>query len=427
MKKICIYLLAFLIALAPLFLLSGCSAHNIDRLAYVISIGFESGQKEKLKISFEISTPTNSGSGSTTSNSGSSEKSSNSSIVSVECSSIDDGITKLNSYLRKSVDLSHCNIIVFSEELAVKGLHDYVYTLINNIEISPACNILIAACSIEDFFINSSNSLENYSANYEVLDRHLTGYTEIVTISDFFAITNDSFGEPFAILCQLASNDISLLENKSSTSSSSSSGESSSGNDSSSNSSSSNNSSSPPENTHTLKTVGLAVFRQDKLVGYLSENQTLAHLILTNELQNSIVAIPSPFEEDVDIDIYITPRLDTKVKIDLIDGKPFITVNVFLSAKIASVSNNHEFLNEDNINLLEDSANEYLEKVMLDYFEATAYKYESDIGGLGKYVVSKFLTWDDWNSFDWLNTYKYSSFDVSVETTITSSYLLLDT
>lgn len=407
MKNIYIFLLAFSIALVPLFLLSGCSSHNIDRLAYVISIGFESGQNEKLKISFEISTPTNSGSGSTTSNSGSNEKSSNSSVVSVECSSIDDGITKLNSYLRKSVDLSHCNIIVFSEELAVKGLHDYVYTLINNIEISPACNILIASCSIEDFFINSSNSLENYSANYEVLDRHLTGYTEIVTISDFFAKTNDSFGEPFAILCQLASDDISLLENHSTSSSS--------------------NSSNPPENTHTLKTVGLAVFKQDKLVGYLSENQTLAHLILTNELQNSIVAIPSPFEEDVDIDIYITPRLDTKVKIDLIDGKPFISVNVFLSAKIVSVSNNHEFLNEDNINLLENSANEYLRKVMLDYFEATAYKYESDIGGLGKYVASKFLTWDDWNSFDWLNTYKYSSFDINVETTITSSYLLLDT
>lgn len=403
MKKISIYLLIFLITIAPLFLLSGCSVHNIDRLAYVISIGIESGENDNLKIFFELSTPTNSGSGSTSSNSGSGEKSSNSSIVSVECSSIDDGITLLNSYLRKRADLSHCNIIIFSEELAKKGIHDYLYTFVNNIEIKPTCNLLVAACSIEEFFINSSNSLENYSANYEILDENLTGYTEIVTISDFFARTNDSFGEPFAILCELGSDEIGVLNNS--------------------------GSSNPEdaESKNTLKTVGLAVFKQDKLVGYLSPEQTLAHLILTNELENSTIPIPSPFSDDSVIDLYITPRWNTKVTIDLVDGKPVINVNAYLSAKIASVSNKHEFLNQENIKLLESAANDFLKNLMLDYFKVTAYKYESDIGGLGKYIVNKFLTWDDWNNFDWQNSYKSSSFNVNIETTITSSYLLLDT
>lgn len=227
MKKIVICLLIILISCTSLLVLTGCSVHNIDRLAYVISIGIESGKTDTLKIYFELSTPTNSGSGSPSANSGSGETPSNSTIVSVECSSIDNGITLLNTYLRKRADLSHCNIIVFSEELAQKGIHDYLYTFVNNIEIKPSCNLLIAACTIEEFFSYSSNSLENYSASYEVSDENLTGYTEIVTISEFFDRTQDSFGEPYAILCGLGSNDIATL-NKSASSGSSSS-ESSSG------------------------------------------------------------------------------------------------------------------------------------------------------------------------------------------------------
>lgn len=181
------------------------------------------------------------------------------------------------------------------------------------------------------------------------------------------------------------------------------------------------------ENKNTLKTIGLAVFKQDKLVGYLSPVQTLAHLIITNELDNSTVAIPSPFEKNQNIDLYVTPRWNTKIKIDLIDNKPVINVDVHLSAKISSISGSHKFLNEENIKIVEDAANEYIEQIILDYFNVTTKKYKTDIAGLGKYLVNKFLTWDDWSNFNWLDSYQYSSYNVNVNTTITSSYLLLET
>lgn len=181
------------------------------------------------------------------------------------------------------------------------------------------------------------------------------------------------------------------------------------------------------ENKNTLKTIGLAVFKQDKLVGYLSPVQTLAHLIITNELDNSTVAIPSPFEKNQNIDLYVTPRWNTKIKIDLIDNKPVINVDVHLSAKISSISGSHKFLNEENIKIVETAANEYIEQIILDYFDVTTKKYKTDIAGLGKHLVNKFLTWDDWSKFNWLNSYKDSSYNVNVNTTITSSYLLLET
>lgn len=408
-RKILIYILTTLITISPLFLLTGCSTNkkSLDELAYVISIGIELGKSDKLKIFYELSTPTES-SGSGSSGGQGSEKSSSSTIVSVECSSIDSGLNLLNSYLSKPIDLSHCSIIVFSSNLAKEGIHDYLYTFINNVEIRPSCDILVCTCTIDEFFKNSSNSLESYSSNYESLDENLTGYTEIVTISDFFLKTNDTFGEPFATLCGLSSNDISSLDTSTDSSSS--------------------GDAQKKESKPTLKTLGLAVFKRDTLVGFLTPLETLAHLILTNELENTTIAIPSPFDEKKSsIDIFLTQKSNTKVKIDIVDGKPIINVDAHLTAKISSVTGNHKFLDEENIKRLENATNEYIEKIFIDYFITTSQKYQSDIGGLGKYAVNKFWTWGNWNDFNWKESYKNASFNVNVDTTITSSYFLLET
>ena len=83
----------FLIITVLTFSLSGCyNSQNIDHLAYVVAIGFDVGENNKLKLSFQISIPSNSSSG------GSSSQSDSSIVTSIECSSFDSGINILNSY-----------------------------------------------------------------------------------------------------------------------------------------------------------------------------------------------------------------------------------------------------------------------------------------------------------------------------------------
>ena len=47
-----------------------------------------------------------------------------------------------------------------------------------------------------------------------------------------------------------------------------------------------------------LRTMGLAVFRGDTLVGELNSIETLCHLITTNNLRTATISIPSPFKQD---------------------------------------------------------------------------------------------------------------------------------
>lgn len=115
MSKNAVSIIAFLILLvifAGAFS-SSYTSHNISNLAYVLAIGIDVGEKAKMKISAQftksdVSSPSN----------GSSDESSSIVLVSGEAVSIYSGLNLINSYIGKEINLSHCNVVVFSEELA---------------------------------------------------------------------------------------------------------------------------------------------------------------------------------------------------------------------------------------------------------------------------------------------------------------------
>lgn len=197
-KTITKYIALFLILSISLFSLSGCvSTFNIDHLAFAVALGFDVSQNNKIKLSFQLSVP-----GGQSGGSGSAQ--SDSSIVnSIECSSIDSGINLLNTYISKEVNLAHCKVIVFSEEFASRGISESLYTLMNNVQIRPDCNVVISRCNAEYFLNNSKPMLEKLSARYYELapsSSDYTAYTEDVSLSTFFSNFNDTFTQAYGIL-----------------------------------------------------------------------------------------------------------------------------------------------------------------------------------------------------------------------------------
>ena len=170
------YFVLFLILTVSLFSLSGCysnSVYNIDHLAYAVAIGLDTGKENHIRLSFQLSIPGGSSDG------GGSSQSDNTIINTIECASIDSGINLLNSYISKEVNLSHCKVIVFSEEFAYNGLSEALYTLMNNIQIRPDSNIIISRCSAEYFLNNSKPTLEKISARYYEVAPSSSDYTRL--------------------------------------------------------------------------------------------------------------------------------------------------------------------------------------------------------------------------------------------------------
>ena len=109
----------------------------------------------------------------------------------------------MNSYIGKEINLSHCKLVVFSEEVAVEGISDEIYTLVNNIQIRPSTNIIISKTQAKDYVENSKPSLESLPTKYYEIftnSSKYTGYTTDSTIGDFFNGITCTSCEPYAIL-----------------------------------------------------------------------------------------------------------------------------------------------------------------------------------------------------------------------------------
>lgn len=155
------------------------------------------GEKDDLKVSLQLSIP------SKNTSSESSSGSPDTVIDTIECSSIESGISLANGYIGKKINLSHCKVVIFSEEVASFGISDTIYTLVNNIELRPDCNVIISRSTAYDFLDNSKSELESITAKYyEIIatSSKYTGFTSNITIADVFSKITDTFAEPCAIL-----------------------------------------------------------------------------------------------------------------------------------------------------------------------------------------------------------------------------------
>lgn len=408
-KKIKKLLCLFLIITVLAFSLSGCfNSQNIDHLAYVVAIGFDIGENNKLKLSFQVSIPSNSSDG------GSSSQSNSSVVTAIECSSFDSGINMLNSYLSKESNLAHCKIIVFSEDFANRGISETLFTLMNTIDVRPDCNVLVSRCSAEYFLSNSKPMLEKLSARYYEIaptTSEYTGLTENVTLSQFFSDYTDTFRSSFAILGGINSestHSTNLGESPSEIDASNKANE------------------TLIHGKPNIENIGLAVFYEDKLVGELTGLETICHQIISNTLDTCVINIPSPFEDGQTISLKLRLVNNTKNKVNIVNGAPYITSNVTLDARILSMDENSKYLTMENISLLEKSTNFYLTTKLYEYLYKVSKDFKSDIDGFGKHVVKNFLTVEEWENYNWLENFKNSFFDVKVETKVKSGYILME-
>ncbi len=141
-------------------------------------------------------------------------------------------------------------------------------------------------------------------------------------------------------------------------------------------------------------------------------------------MEECIISIPSPFDQDQVIDLYVTLGEKTKNDVKIINGAPFISSKVNLDVKILSSNKNSNYFEEDNLRLIEEYANSYIKAELEKYLYKTSKNFESDIDLFGRYATKYFSTWDKWLEYNWLDNYKNAFFNVETEVNVLSSYLI---
>lgn len=397
-----------LISIFSLFTLTGCKYedNSIENLAYVIALGIDKGEENLLKLSFQFATPS-SDSGS----SGSSD--SDTTTTTVECSSISSGFNLMNSYISKKLNLSHCKVIIFSEELAAMGITEEVQTLINKIQIRPDSSIIISKCSASDFIENAKPNLMTLIARYYeivVTSGKYTGYYYNSTLENFYSSLEESLVEATAMLgginveqLHYIDKDINYIDIDSSYIAGTS----------------------LVEDENLIQLMGTAVFKDGKLVGELNGQETISHLIVTNKLDQCIINIPDPFSSDNLISVSISLN-NTNNKVEFVNNAPYIMVDTSIEAYILTYSDSSNYGTEEALGIIEKYINSYLATHISSYLYKTAKELNSDIAGFGKKVISKYTNINKWNESNWSNNYKNAFFHVNVSTDLEGSTLMIN-
>lgn len=370
------YISFAIILIFLLFNLTGCyDSTGIEDFYYIVAIGIDNAENNLINFSVQTAKPTSSSNLSTA-------QSNEYKIYSVDCESIESGINILNNYLNKKINLSHCSAIIFSEAIARQGVRNYINILANDTEIRPNCNLIISSSTAYDILDKVSNSGESFSSRlYEYILNSVdyTGYTIDSPFSHFFSNINSDQTQATAIYA-LVNND-------------------------------------------SIQNSGAAVFKNDIMVGTISPSQTIAHLIVNNELESCMISIDNPFNTGDVIDLNLMKKTNPIINVELINNTPFITLHMDVEGSINSSGEQFDYTILDNIKIVENATNEYLETLINEYLYSIAKDYNSDIAGFGGMLSAKFLTNDDWEKVHWNEIFKDSYFEVNVNTTITSNQL----
>ena len=322
----------------------------------------------------------------------------------------------MNSYIGKEINLSHCKLIVFSEELAIRGISEEVYTLMNNLQIRPYTNMVISKTEAKNYIENSKPNLESLpSKYYEIFPNSskYTGYTSNATIGEFFNQMISKTSEAYSILGGTISENSNDLEDYSS---------------------------SDPLNSGNIKSnetsisgkrgaenIGLAVFKDDKLVGELNAIETICFSIIHNEVNGFLITIPNPQDEENYIDIYLYHDSNSDINVDIVNGTPYISIDCKLDGRIYSIKNNAKYLDNNILNEISKYAENYMKLQMSNYLYKTSKDFKADINNFGKSSLSNFTTINEFEKYNWLYNYENAFFNVDIDISIKSGTLLVET
>lgn len=447
-KKFIIILILFVVFIT---FIAGFSnsyiSRRIEHLAYALVLGIDKGEKAKLKISTQfINVPSSS--------SGASSDSSQIILTSCEANSMFSGLNLLNSYIGKEINLAHCSVVVFSEEIAKEGISSEIYSLINNEEIRSSANIVITNCTAYDYINNSKPNLENLTSKYfDTFDitSKLTGYFSNITLGDFFNNLSESNSDPIAVLGGLNSTARSEEDKSSSNSSGESSSSSKSSNSNNINGEASNSNSSSQDveeqekqeietNQNNLvagkssivggrgtENLGLAIFSGDKYIGELTVWESICHSLITNSIDTCIISVDDPLFENEQLEIQLSPNKKSKITSNIENDVININVELNLTANIISLNSNINYEDTDTIDKISTATQNRLNDELNKYFDKTARKYNVDIDKYYLSILKYFPYQKNFDDFNYKEKLKNANFNCNTHVNIISSLLITKT
>jgi len=357
--------------------------------------------------------------------------------LTAEGQTIYEAYQKLDQVTTETLFLSHLNIIVVNEEMAKSGINPILNFTLRHTEIRPDINILVAKESNSADILNVLPSIASIpSAELDIFTNMIESYTARLTSYNLYDVVDMASGNSIHMVLNAVSiyhehEDRQKREQKQAQKDSE-------GNDT---VSSSSSETSPEEHQggrhekgegedqgstidNTLEITApvqlrieyLAAFHDDKLVGFLDNDEAQLYNILLGA--NKRYVLTTKIEEEYYVSVETT-NISSEIKTDLEKNKA--TIDLKIVAGIVENTYPIDLTSKDNFDVLIDYLTAQLEEDIEKFLEKTQSELKSDILGIGgKAYYHEHKNWIQKQGY-WSEIFPTIDIKVNVELDIDSS------
>ncbi len=363
-----------------LLLLTGCwDRIELEDMLFAVTVAIDKGEAERYRVTAQVAFFADKKSGVLGGREGGAPALE---LLVAEANSVAQAILIINTGLSRRLSLRHVRGFVIGEELAREGIEDLLVELERSPESRGTSTFAIARGSAGEVLRQGRWSGEynpgRVAEGMQLVQKHLhlappTRLHHMVNRMGVIGAT--SFARVVAINPRVGAEDPELASGESAVA-----GE-------------LNRLTGNP-----VEGAGTAVFRQGRLVGFLTIDETQALLALRGEMGKAYVTIPNPFNPDRTILLRFQQENLPKYGPEMGPDGPRVQIRLIFEGEVLTGGENYQ--SEQLREAVEESARRHMEEQMRELL-AKLKRWQVDPVGFGLLFRSRFPTWSAWEAYEW--------------------------
>jgi len=345
----------------------------------------------------------------------------------VEAPTLYSAVNWSNHILSKNLSMSHIKLIVFSEEIAKAGVKNITETIVRSQEIRPNIYFAVSETKASEYLKNVKPIIEINPAKYYQLLFEKNNYGGIPKNPSYNFIFNQETNNPENVLPIVG---VIKEKEESDNASGGESGGESTGDGAKGKSYENELQKNAPVNEEAFEyksknyiagevgvevknkseAMGIAIFKDDKAVGFMGSIESLLYNILSGHYDRSYLTFKI---SSSDIPVTMKAEMDRKPHIKY--NKKTNTVDIYLYLEGDFVSMAADSYTEHDVAGFEKEASDSLNVAAKKFLENARDEFNSDIIGVGSYARREFWTDKAFEDFKWEEKYKDIKFNIKSE------------
>lgn len=385
-------------------LLSGCwNSRELNTIGISLVVGLDLEKNNDILLTVEIIKPTPSAGNSKEQESRAVE------YVQGRGKSIIEAFRDITLKFDRRIFASHTKVFIFGEEFAKKGMLKYMDFLQRDHELRETAYILVAKDSKAYEVMGIKSGIEDIPANYVlqlIKNENFNSKAVDLNISEFLKYYYEEGLQPVVGIIEKKKKMPIIKENTS-------------------------------KKEYELSIEGAAVFKKEKLIGYLNGLETRGFNFLNGEVKGGLIQFLTPNVQENKNSILTSIndnkksrvvveviRSKTKKDIDIINGKIVLKVNVVLKGMLSEVIGDLDVSKEEVIKEVERTCSLEIKREMEEVMRKVQSEYKIDIFSFAPIFHRKHP--EKWQEIgdNWDDFFSEAKLDIEVDTDILRTGLI---